>query len=110
MQPVRDHRAAADSAQRRVRVHHLGAEIHPGLHDRLEAISKPLQEVNDERAVTEQICEEPHSANPRNRPVRGVVKTVERIDDVRLDEATQQARHGDHEEEACEREAEEDHQ
>src|SRR3989454_4955338 len=36
----------SDSAQRWVRVHHLGAEIHPGLHDWRKAISKPLQEVD----------------------------------------------------------------
>src|SRR5215472_15985665 len=110
MQPVRDHRPAADSAQRRVRVHHFGAEIHAGLHDWLEAISKPLQEVDDVIAITEQIREEPHSANPRNRPVRRIVEAVERIDDVRLDKRAQQARHGDHEQEASEREAEKEHQ
>src|SRR5947199_398989 len=110
MQPVRDHRSGADSAQRWVRVHHLGAEIHPGLHDWRKAISKPLQEVDEVRAVTEQIREEPHSANPRNRPVRRVVEAVERIDGVRLDKRVQHARNSDRKQEADEREAEEEHE
>src|SRR5216117_947479 len=110
MQPVRDHRPAADGAQRRVRVHHLGAEIDPGLHDWLETISKPLQEVDDERAVTKQIREEPHPANPRNRPVRRVVEAVERIDGVRLDKRVQHARNSARKQEADEREAEEEHE
>src|SRR5262245_18997214 len=108
MQPVRDHRSGADSAERRVRVHHFDAEIHPGLQDGRKAISKPLQEVDDVGAVTEQIREESHSAYPRNRPVRRIVETVERIDGVRLDKRVQHARNSDREQEADEREAEEE--
>src|SRR2546430_1598590 len=96
MQPVREHR--------------LGAEIHPGLQDWRKAISKPLQEVDDVRAVTEQIREEPHPANPRNRPVGRVVEAVERIDGVRLDKRVQHARNSDRKQEADEREAEEEHE
>src|SRR6266540_3793399 len=110
MQPVRDHRSGADRAQRWVRVPHFGAEIHPGLQDWRKTISKPLQEVDDVSAVTEQIREEFQAANPRNRPVRRVVEAVERIDGVRLDKRVQHARNSDRKQEADEREAEEEHE
>src|SRR2546430_6302163 len=53
-QPVGDHVSTADRAQQRVRVHHLDTEIRPGLQDRGQAISKPLQVVDDVRTVTEE--------------------------------------------------------
>jgi len=91
-------------------VNHFRAEIHPGLLDWFEAISKPLQEVHDVTTVTEQIREEFQVANPRNRPVRRVVETIERIDGVRLEQRVQHARNRDCQQEADEREAEEDHE
>src|SRR5262245_1840151 len=53
-QPVRDHRSGADRTEEWVCVHYLDAEIRPRLCDWRKAISKPLQIVNDVRAVTEQ--------------------------------------------------------
>ena len=89
---------------------HLDAEIRPRLHDGGQAISKPTQVVDDVSAVTEEKREEPYSADPRDRPVHPVVKAIQRIDPVRLDEQVQYARNGADEQEADERDAEEEHQ
>ena len=95
-QPVRDQRPGAHPGQHRRVVADGQAEVRAGLPQRAQVVADRLQEVDDERAVPEQVVEERGVAGAHDRPVAQPAHPVERVGRVGAHEPVQQPGHGEH--------------
>src|SRR5690348_10482898 len=85
----------------------LRAKVRAGLLSLGKFVSQAAQVIEDIGTITEEPVEELYISHHRDRPMQRVMKAVERIGLVRLDEKVQQARHSERKGQSDDADAEE---